>query len=147
MNNWSIKEWLNYQLITINMWLIQLKGQMNNLYSDIFQSVCDAVVNPIKKICENVVENACLQADAEHDDRINVEEPGTAWIFTCPNKNWLLKSSRCKFLPALMTSNAVGRDSWVNFGLSYFSSKISNKYLSTKCVCVSISSSDANRYF
>ena len=92
-----------------------------SFYSDILQSVCDAVVNPIKKICENVVENACLQADAENDDRINVEEPGTAWIFTCPNKNWLSKGSRCKSVHALMTSHAVGSDPRVNLSLSNFS--------------------------
>ena len=89
-------------------------------------------MNPIKKICENVVENACLQADAEHDDRLNVEEPGTAWIFTCPNKNWLSKTSRCKLLHALMNPHAVGSDSRVNLSLSNFSNELNFYFVRSK---------------
>lgn len=60
--------------------------------SDLLGAICS---NPLvlTQVCSRVSENACLDANADQDDRITVEVPGTEWIFTCPELKWLNKQS------------------------------------------------------
>jgi len=54
---------------------------------DLLSGICKNPLNPVPQVCKSLLEG-CGGSSAENDDRVTVEEPGTEWIFTCPELNW-----------------------------------------------------------